>query len=439
MSTPLSRRTLLGAGGGVGAMAALSGCSPVTQSALLGTDVPDDIVKYWNFFGGGDGARMQEMVADYRREFPEITLRDTTFAWGNPYYTKLTLGVLSRQPSHVASIHLDRMVTPVATNLLRPFSPAELDEWGLTADKFFEPAWERVQFDGQVYGIPLDYHPLAVYYNKTIAGQAGLLAADGTLAEPVGTQGFEAMLTAAKEVLGAIPTGIANDAVGFYRVFYTLHTQLGGELVSDDGREALLTRDVFVEVVSWLRSLTHEKELLSRNIDSSGAVANFANGDYAFFISGGWERPTFVDAGVDFGLHAFPRVYDTHVAWDGTHCFAIPRLDDETPERARAALHFITGMLDRAQTWTEGGHLTTWLPVGDDPAALAAVQPHYENLPADGSLYDPRVWYAGSGSNLQAAVGAPIAACASGFLSVEQAYDSALANLTELATTEPPT
>ncbi|MBZ2197963.1 extracellular solute-binding protein [Occultella gossypii] len=435
-SPQLTRRALFGAMGAGAAAAALAGCSPMQRAAVTGTGLPSDLVTFWNFFGGGDGARMTEMVADYQATYPDIPLRSTTLTWGNPFYTKLALGTLSRQPPLVASCHVDRLVTPVDTGLLRPFDLDELAEWGITEDKFFPRAWEASHRHGELWAIPLDFHPLAVYYNKPIAEQAGLLTAEGTLAEPVGTQAFEDMLAAAKDVMGTPSTGFLNDAAGHYRVFYSLHSQAGGEMVSEDGRTAILTKEVFLEVVSWMRSLTHEKELLVRTIDPGGAIANFVNNRFAFFFSGGWERPTFVDAGVDFGIHSWPKVYDKHVAWDGTHSFVIPTYDED-PARIASALHFISGMLERSATWVEGGHMTTWLPVQDDPRTQE-IQPHYENLPVDGTLYDPQAWYAGSGGNLQTVIGQPLAACTQGHISVEDAYDQALAGLRELAATEPP-
>ena len=432
-----SRRTLLrSAGLAALGLAATSACAGPLTSGLLGVPLPSTTVKYWNLFGGGDGSRMRAMVADYRATYPEIDLRATTFAWGNPYYTKLSLGTLSDQPPHIAVCHLDRLVTPVGAGLLRPFEPAELEEFGITAEAFYRPAWEGSHFDGRMYAIPLDYHPMGIYYNKDICARAGLLDGD-VLAPIVGPEQFVAALQAVREVTGRVAGAVPSDPASQYRLFYTLFNQAGGVLVADAGREVVLTKDVFLRVAEFLRNLSHEAGVLAKSADTASTVAAFANQQYGFFFLGGWERTTFLAADVPFGIQSFPKIFDRHVAWDGTHTFVIPNLHGGGQERIRAALHFIRGMLDRSATWVEGGHLSAWLPVGDRPET-AKIVPHYENLPADGVVYDPVTWYSGSGSNLQTVVGSAIAAVMGGFLSPEQGYHRARSGLEELARTPAP-
>src|SRR5947209_12309658 len=101
VSHALSRRTLLrGAFAGVGA-AALAGCSSVS-AGLANTRLDPGTIQYWNLFGGGDGVRMQQMLDGYRKGHPQIPLQAVTLAWGNPYYTKLSLATVGAKPPNVA-------------------------------------------------------------------------------------------------------------------------------------------------------------------------------------------------------------------------------------------------------------------------------------------------------------------------------------------------
>src|SRR5262245_55089303 len=101
-AAPVGRRAFLrGAAGiaGLGAAGALSGCG--SGSALAGLSVSHRQVgslDYWNLFGGGDGVRMIDMEDGFRKKFPKVGLNAVTLAWGNPYYTKLSLATLGQKP-----------------------------------------------------------------------------------------------------------------------------------------------------------------------------------------------------------------------------------------------------------------------------------------------------------------------------------------------------
>ncbi|GAA4994164.1 extracellular solute-binding protein [Actinopolymorpha pittospori] len=435
-----TRRRLLGGLGLAGVSTlGLSGCSSYLASALVGHPLPPETVKFWNLFGGGDGVRMQEMLADYRSAHPDVDLRATTFSWGNPYYTKLSLGTLANQPPHVAICHLDRLETPVNTGLLRPFTLDELAEHGIRPALFHQPAWEAAVLGEKIWAVPLDHHPLALYYNTEICEEAGLLDDDGQLRAPTDEESFVEMMLAAKEVTGqwAGAMGINNDIATQYRLFYTLCSQAGGTLVEDDGARITLDREIAHRAVNFQRRLTLEEKVMPSDIDGGGAIALFANRRTAFYIQGGWELTTFLTAKVPFRLTSFPKVFERHVAWDGSHSFVIPRLDGGSDERIQAAMRFIRGMLDRTLTWAKGGHLPAWQSVRSS-AEFQALQPHYESLPADGVVYDPRAWYSGSGSNLQVVVGSAVGAAMAGYQSPQAAYQQAREGLQELANTPAP-
>ena len=129
-AAPVSRRQLLrGAsalaiGGALGT--SLSGCADSALSGLSVSHRAAGSLSYWNLFGGGDGVRMQTMEDGFRKANPGIALSAVTLAWGNPYYTKLSLATLGEKPPDVAVSHLTRMKTLVAAGLLEELRPDDL-------------------------------------------------------------------------------------------------------------------------------------------------------------------------------------------------------------------------------------------------------------------------------------------------------------------------
>ena len=68
--------------------------------------------------GGGDGARMVSMQQQYTEQHGPSSLQAATFAWGNPYYTKVSLATLGDAPPDVAAAHLTRQSNLALANLL---------------------------------------------------------------------------------------------------------------------------------------------------------------------------------------------------------------------------------------------------------------------------------------------------------------------------------
>jgi multiple sugar transport system substrate-binding protein len=148
----LSRRGLLRgftAAAGLGAAGALAGCSTVLGGLSTSPEAAGSL-DYWNLFGGGDGVRMQQMLDTYQRNHSAVDLSAVTLAWGNPYYTKLSLATIGDKPPEVAISHLTRMKNLVQAGLLQELDPAVLARHGLAPDRFTTRAWQAGLVDGRI-------------------------------------------------------------------------------------------------------------------------------------------------------------------------------------------------------------------------------------------------------------------------------------------------
>lgn len=434
----ITRRTLLRASLLSGA--ALTGCSSV-RAGLLSTPPDPAVVSYWNLFGGGDGVRMRQMEDAYRAANPHLDLQAVTLAWGNPYYTKLALATVGDLPPDVAAAHLTRMKTLVQGDLLEELLPEDLERHGLTADRFNRRAWDAGLVDGRVYAIPIDTHPFVLFYNTEICDEAGLLAADGTLAPITGPDQFQDALTRARQVTGRYGAthGINSDTASPWRLFQTLYAQLGGEVLAEDGTRVVLDDTKAVQVLDYLRTLTVEKGLMPGSVDYQGAIALFASGAAGFHLNGEWEISTFQTAGLPFSMALVPHVFgDEYAVQADSHTLVLPVRADRDRAGLDRALGFVRSMLDQSLTWAEGGHVPTWQPVAtSDRYAALTPQSHYASA-ADAAVYDPPGWYSGSGSNFEIVMGAAVGAVEAGDLTPTAAVAQLRAKLGELAATPPP-
>ena len=441
MTSNLSRRAVLKGIAGLGVGASLAGCSaPVLSGLGTGGDAAGSLA-YWNLFGGGDGVRMTQMLDTFRAANPDIDLKAVTLAWGNPYYTKLSLATVGQKPPDVAISHLTRMKTLVAADLLEELQLADLARAGITPDKLDQTAWKAGLVGGKAYAIPLDTHPFVMFYNTDVCKKAGLLGSDGQLAPLDSEEKFLDAMRRAKEVTGQSGGVVAinSDTSTPWRVFQSLYSQLGGQVLADDGRQVVLDDAKATQVLNFMRKWTADG-LFPSAADYQGAIASFAEGQAGFYFQGEWEISTFQTAKMPFSMTLFPNIYGggKYSVQADSHTLVIPKHPDRSRERLDRALLLIKSFLDQSKTWAEGGHVPAWVPFRDS-AEYKAMQPQsFYAAAADGAAYDPEGWYSGSGSIFEIVCGSAIASVQGGQQEPAAALDQIRTKLTTLANTAPP-
>ncbi|HEY0238512.1 MAG TPA: extracellular solute-binding protein [Friedmanniella sp.] len=442
----MSRRQLLR--GGLGAAAAiglggtLSGCGSALSAGLVGSGLAPGTVTYWNLFGGGDGARMQAMQQTYQAAHGVASLQAATFAWGNPYYTKVSLATLGDAPPDVAVAHLTRQSNLALAGLLTEVTDEVLDAGGLKSSDFDQKVWSALLVDGKRYAIPIDTHPFVLYYNVDVCQKAGLLDADGALKPIVGTDGWEAALTAAKKVTGAYGASVATvgDNATSWRWFQALYSQQQGATpwLSDGGRQVSYNEDLTIKTLEYIQSLT-KSGLMPANTDYPGSQTLMFTGQSAFYLQGEWEITTAeAVAGLKFGMTPVPTLFDHPATQGDSHTFVLPRNDRRTPEQLTRAMGFVKSLLDQSLTWAKGGHIPAYLPTLNSPE-YAALKPQSNYAAAASSVaYDAQAWYSGSGSNFENTVGAQIGLVQQGLATPQAALAAARAQLETYAKTASP-
>jgi multiple sugar transport system substrate-binding protein len=435
----LTRRDLLRATL-LGAALTTAGCSSV-GAGLLDTGPDPGTLAYWNLFGGGDGVRMTQMEDGYRKANPNIDLQAVTLAWGNPYYTKLALATVGDRPPDVAVSHLTRMKTLAAGNLLQELRPEDLERHGMTAAKFNQRAWEAGLVDGKSYAIPIDTHPFVLFYNTKICEEAGLLDSAGNLKPIEGQDGFVDALTKAKQVTGQYGAthGINADTASPWRFFQTMYSQLGGQVLADNGKKVVLDDAKAKQVLDYMRTLTVEKKLLPGNIDYQGAIALFSSGAAGFHLNGEWEISTFQTAKMPFSMTLVPNIFGGQYAVQAdSHTLILPRNDSQTRQQLDQSLDFIKSLLDQSMTWAEGGHVPAWQPTVQSEAYKKLTPQSNYAAAADAAVYDQPGWYSGSGSNFEIVMGSAIGGVEAGQLTPDAAISQMRTRLTALANTPSP-
>ncbi len=334
-------------------------------------------VTLWDFLSGGDGVRWRAIIDSFNNGQKSIVVNATTLTWGDPFYTKVHTAVVAGDTPDVMTYHLSHFPAGIKAGDLRPITEAELKQVGLSF-KDFNPALMTRSLDiskaygkaGVIYGIPLDTHTSIIYYNKDLLKKAGLLGSDGKPTGFTGIAQFTQALQKIKDATGALPLAMSssNDPATVWRMFYTLYSQQGGTLAAN-GQLALDQLDTYGVTAMQAIGDWAKNGLIPSNVDYPGAVALFTTGKAALMFNGNWEVPTVVDMKAkgtlpfDYGLMAFPRLYNTQATWADSHNIAFPNNPKISASTVKTVLTWVAYVEKHAAEWASGGHLPAYLPV----------------------------------------------------------------------------
>jgi multiple sugar transport system substrate-binding protein len=440
LRSPLTRRGLLGAGLAAFALP-LTACSTPVGAGLTGSELDPRTLVFWNLFGGGDGSRMQEMEAVYQKQHGgPSSLQATVFAWGNPYYSKLTLATVGNKPPDVAIAHLTRAKLLAQGGVLDPITAEDLASVGLSSDDLDQKSWATQRTDGKDIAIPLDTHPFVMFFNQEVCDKAGLVE-NGKLKPITGLKDFEAALAEVSKVTKgvALTSANVNETATPWRLFQTLYSQISGATpyLGDDGRTLTVDQDAAKEVLGTIARWS-QKGWLNKALDYAGSQTPMFTGKAGFYLQGEWEITTAQSIkGLKFGMVPVPQLFDKPASQADSHTFVLPK-KDRTPEQRKQAMGFIKSMLDQSYTWAQGGHVPAYLPLRNSEK-YKALEPQADYAAAaNNAAYDPTAWYSGSGSTFETIVGAQFALVQQGASSPQAALDSARGQLqTYLRTPSP--
>jgi multiple sugar transport system substrate-binding protein len=344
----------------------------VLSTALFVTNaMAKETVVWWDFLGGGDGVRMKQMIADFNKSHADtVEIQATTLEWGVPFYTKVQTSASVGEAADIITYHASRIPLAVSQGILQEITPDDYKAMGLSSADYAPAIWDAITNEGKQYAVPLDTHPIVLYYNKDILGKAGLLDANGKPTGLNGAANFKAAMQKAKDA-GAKwgIAGVTADGNFMFRTIYSLVGQQGGELMTDGkflvGDNGKKLENALGVLSDWTKS-----GLQSPYTDYPSAVALFTSGTSAMMINGVWEVPTMVDLEkngklFNWGAIELPVIFEKPSTYADSHVFAIPanKGKETTAEKRKATLEVMSWMNKNSLFWATAGHIPAYGPI----------------------------------------------------------------------------
>ena len=275
-----------------------------------------------------------------------------------PGVTELNANLAAGTAPDIMVLHGNRIPSYASRGLLTPLGDV-LGPAGIDANDLTESARGFVEWNDEIYGIPLDLHGHLWHINVGLWEQAGLVNDDGTPMLPTGEEEFWAAAEQFKEATGLPFMGMWTD--GLSRNWMALVYQQGGSIEDADGLPNINSEEGMA-ALNFLLQL-RDAEQTTPNTDYTAAQEIFLNGEDGSHINGTWVVNFYDEQTMDSesGLQSyyvanFPQIFDQPAAWANSHAWIVPQGVDPDPERLEATLKFLKFLNDNNIIWARTGH-----------------------------------------------------------------------------------
>ncbi|PZF65399.1 ABC transporter substrate-binding protein [Curtobacterium sp. MCBD17_013] len=419
----VSRRGFLLGGAGAAALTlgVLADPHPLTAAAASRLQL-----QFWHLLSGADGQNMNTILTKVNRIDPGATVKQTVLAWGSPYYTKLAMAAAGGRPPDLAISHLSRLEGYAPGGLFDAWEMERFAKYGVTENDFTKPTFRRMHVNGKVYGIALDSHAFVRFFNKDIADKARVLNPDGTMQAVSTVDEFIEQARALKGVTGklGLSYGYLGDGANMWRLFWTFYSQAGATM-SSRGDKLLFDRDAFATALGAMQKIL-ASGVANQRSDDGFSFSAFTAKQSGEMFTGVWDMSGLKASGIALDASPIPNLFGTGIdaVWGDSHSFVLPHQDALNEERREASYQAVALVLKNSLTWAQGGHTPAYQPVVHRPS-FTKLEPnaHYAST-ATFLHYDPKLSFAGSGSNWQNDFGQSIQSALMGTGSVKAALEA---------------
>jgi multiple sugar transport system substrate-binding protein len=305
-------------------------------------------VTMWSPLTGPDGNVMTALAAQFSQENSQgIKVAHTAQP---DYLQKLNTAAAGKSLPDMTVIRAGDIGEMALRNVLKPMSDTALTEAG-GADKlkgqFPEAIWNAGQVKGNRYTVPLDVHPLVLYYNKDMFQKAGITMPTD---KPMTKEEFEKAVDALnKDGIVGVSIGTAFQTGAW---FQALIREFGGDITNADGTQATYNSDQGVQAATYIHDL---KAKTTPQVNGAGdpEVKLFQQQKAAMVFHGPWHISDMVKLPF-VGFAQMPQIGSSYSVWGNSHQLA---MTTEDPAKQAAAGCWINWLSENSVQWAKAGQV----------------------------------------------------------------------------------
>jgi len=334
-----------------GGPAASAGAQAGELTPTLQAPAEGGALLVWNPFTGPDGNFFSALTDRFTQETPQCPVTVQTQP-GAEYISRLEAAASGGGLPQVIAAGYDALPQLAEEGIITPIDDLA-QQAGFGPDLFPEAIWNAGQWKDQRVGIPIDTHPMLMFYDKAAFTAAGL----DPESPPTDKDSFEAAIKAIQDktdedgyqMVASGPGALFLVGIQFATLFY----QGGGEWTNQDFTEATFNSQAGIDAANYLAHLVND--LGVPKVESDAEINAFQQRKNAIVFSGIWESSRYLDAlGADLGVAPVPEIFGPG-AWGDSHNLAVTsNAEGATRE---CAYYFIDWFSAHSIDWAAAGQV----------------------------------------------------------------------------------
>ncbi len=260
------------------------------------------ILTFWHTYNDQEEQVLRDIIKKWEVANQKFTIRPVRIPFDG-HKAKLRTALTVGQGPDMA-----RVDWSFVCELARKNSVIDLDTLGFEKirDQYLAAPLETAYIDGKYYGIPDQSTCVAMFYNRQMFRDAGLLAEETSA--PVLPKTWEEFIEVGKKL-----TDKSKDQYAF-AMTNTLWWNLpffnsyGARIISEDGKKCVIDSEASVQALEMMASLVNEHKI-EAGAWRPGAISpeqGFVNGKYAMIFMGPWNLAKFANTKMDYGVGLIP-------------------------------------------------------------------------------------------------------------------------------------
>jgi len=289
------------------------------------------VLEFWTHEDPNRDALENRYVEEFMAANPDVTVNRVTHSSKKIFELVLTAFAANAGPD-IFNMQIEQAYSYMVNGRVAPvdYAAAGYADMADMEAQYMDGALKSVVMDGDVYGIPLELNNWAVYLNKRVFADAGLDA------EKDYPRTWEEMADISERLIKRDGEIITRRGFDFRYPYYLISMtpmveQLGGKLVSDDGKTAIIGDEAWIQFLTYMQewgpngrnlgSPTYKngRKLFNMDNDDMGMclsglyqAARIRSDNQEFYDSGDWmiiPYPTFENAVNDVAANFYGQYY----------------------------------------------------------------------------------------------------------------------------------
>ncbi|PPA69620.1 extracellular solute-binding protein [Jeotgalibacillus proteolyticus] len=327
-------------------------------------------IKFINGFTGGDGSYMTKIVDDFNESQDEF---EVVQSQEPDHYTKF-----KSSQYDLVIMHESNLETYIQDQMIQPVS-SFLEGAGLSEDEFHPAGLAASTVNDELYGFPLDIHPLTMFFNEEVVSEAPAT--------------YEDLVTLNNEAQSSDPNLYALGIPGSGLVeFYINMIAAQNDIDLEQDGYLNFAQEDFADALMIFHDMVFEDEISPAQLGLDGEFQTFMKNpegggkQAAIALTGPWYFQAAKEQyGDNLGIGSIPQIGDGTATAGNAHILAVPSnvQDGAVKEGVEAFLGFLYEP-ENLVNWAESGqtptHLATLDLVSEDPETYELAAQNLEQL-----------------------------------------------------------